>query len=50
MNQITQKMWQRGWGFGSVVERLPSNHKALGLVPSSGKKKCGRTKQTIFFF
>jgi len=30
-------MW--GWGFNSVVERLPSKRKALGLVPSSEKKK-----------
>jgi len=29
----------RGWGFSSVVERLPSKPKALGLVPSSEKKK-----------
>jgi len=27
-----------GWGFSSVVERLPSKHKALGSVPSSKKK------------
>ncbi|EDL97468.1 rCG27800, partial [Rattus norvegicus] len=25
----------RGWGFRSVVERLPRKHKALGSVPSS---------------
>jgi len=25
----------RGWGFSSVVERLPSKGKALGLVPSA---------------
>jgi len=28
-----------GWGFSSVVERLPRKRKALGSVPSSGKKK-----------
>jgi len=28
-----------GWGFSSVVERLPRKRKALGLVPSSEKKK-----------
>ena len=28
-----------GWGFSSVVERLPSKCKALGSVPSSEKKK-----------
>jgi len=30
-------MW--GWGFSSVVERLPRKRKALGSVPSFGKKK-----------
>jgi len=30
-------MW--GWGFGTVVERLPSKRKALGSVPSSEKKE-----------
>jgi len=29
----------RGLGFNSVVEQLPSKHKALGLVLSSEKKK-----------
>ena len=29
----------RGWGFSSVVERLPSKPKALGSVLSFGKKK-----------
>jgi len=28
-----------GWGFSSAVERLPSERKALGSVPSSEKKK-----------
>jgi len=28
-----------GWGFSSVVEPLPSKHKALGSVSSSEKKK-----------
>jgi hypothetical protein len=32
-----QKVW--GWGFSSVVERLPSKCKALGSVLSSGKKE-----------
>jgi len=27
-----------GWGFSSVVERLPRKRKALGSVPSSEKK------------
>jgi len=30
------------WGFSSVVECLPSKCKALGLVPSSEKKKKGK--------
>jgi len=30
---------KEGWGFSSVVERLPSKHKALRSVPSSGEKK-----------
>jgi len=36
---ITLKMYIRGWGFSSAVERLPSERKALGSVPSSEKKK-----------
>jgi hypothetical protein len=28
-----------GWGFSSVVEHLPSKHKALGSVLSSEKKR-----------
>jgi len=34
-----------GWGFSSVVGRLPSKHKALGSVPSSKKKKKKRKKR-----
>jgi hypothetical protein len=34
-----------GWGFSSVVERLPSKHKALGSVLSSGKKKEKKKKE-----
>jgi len=35
-----------GWGFSSAVECLPSERKALGLVPSSGKKnKKKKTKR-----
>jgi len=30
---------RRGWGFSSVVERLPRKPKALCSVPSSEKKK-----------
>jgi len=39
-------MGYRGWGFSSVVERLPSKHKALGSVPSS-KNMGYRAKQKI---
>jgi len=34
-----------GWGFSSVVERLPSKRKALGSVPSSEKKKKKKKKR-----
>jgi len=34
-----QKECFGGWGFSSVVERLPRKRKALGSVPSSEKKK-----------
>jgi len=37
--QFLKKKKRRGWGFSSVVERLPRKRKALGSVPSSGKKK-----------
>jgi len=33
------KRLNRGWGFSSVVECLPSRRKALGSVLSSEKKK-----------
>jgi len=36
--EIHTKTHTRGWGFSSVVERLPRNRKALGSVPSSEKK------------
>jgi hypothetical protein len=29
---------ERGWGFSSVVKRLPSKHKAKGSILSSEKK------------
>jgi len=35
---------RRGWGFSSVVERLPSKRKALGSVPISEKKKKKKKK------
>jgi len=44
--QIKKKTKNRGWGFSSVVERLPSKRKALGSVPSSEKKKKKNQKQT----
>jgi len=44
-NQTDEKAWDWGWGFSSVVERLPSKCKALGLVPSSGKKKRERERK-----
>jgi len=34
---VLKKYKTGGWGFSSVVERLPSKRKALGLVPSSEK-------------
>jgi len=38
-----KKMW--GWGFSSVVERLPRKRKALGSVPSSEKKNKKKKKK-----
>jgi len=34
-----------GWGFSSVVERLPRKRKALGSVPSSKKKRTKKKKK-----
>jgi len=34
-----------GWGFSSVVERLPRKRKALGSVPSSEKKNRKKKKK-----
>jgi len=39
------KILVTGWGFSSVVERLPSKHKALGSVPSSEKRKEKKKKK-----
>jgi hypothetical protein len=36
-NNLKVIFW--GWKFSSVVESLPSKHKALGSFLSSGKKK-----------
>jgi len=38
-----------GWGFSSVVERLPRKCKALGLVPSSGKKEQKKKDDSDWF-
>jgi len=43
------KKCPRGWGFSSVVERLPRKRKALGLVPSSEKKN-QKKKSVPFVF
>jgi len=40
-----EKEGPRGWGFSSVVEHLPSKHKALGSVPSSEKKRKKKKKK-----
>jgi len=42
---LSWKSKNRGWGFSSAVERLPSERKALGSVPSSEKKKKKRKKK-----
>ncbi|MCV4633227.1 hypothetical protein OFB83_32000, partial [Escherichia coli] len=41
------KNYSKGWGFSSVVERLPSKRKALGSVPSSKKKKKDKRKKKL---
>jgi len=43
-----EKKESRGWEFSSVVERLPSKLKALGSVPSSGKKKEKEKKESKY--
>jgi len=45
LNELLLKKKNRGWGFSSVVERLPSKRKALGLVLSSGNKKIKKKKE-----
>jgi len=42
---MSKRVGKWGWGFGSVVERLPSKRKALGSVPSSEKKKKKKKKR-----
>jgi hypothetical protein len=49
-NKESPKIWSSkpamwGWGFSSVVERLPSKCKALGSVLSSGKNKNKQTNK-----
>jgi hypothetical protein len=44
--RITYKVLFWGWGFSKVVESLPSKHKALGSVLSSGKKKKDKIKSS----
>jgi len=44
MGTLSIKTEQIGWGFSSVVERLPRKRKALGSVPSSEKKNQTKTK------
>jgi len=41
----TNKNSDRGWGFSSVVEHLPSKRKVLGSVPSFEKKKRKKKKK-----
>jgi len=41
------KSLSRGWGFSSVVERLPSQRKALGSVPSSEKKRKKKKEKLV---
>jgi len=45
--QLNEKQG-RGWGFSSVVERLPSKRKALGSVLSSGEEKKKKNKGALF--
>jgi len=45
-NRLDQKRNSSGgWGFSSVVERLPRKRKALGSVPSSEKKNQKKKKE-----
>jgi len=49
IKQVNNEPWfkneeKRGWGFSSVVERLPRKRKALGSVPSSEKKEPKKKK------
>jgi len=44
--EVDVKNNPRGWGFSSVVERLPRKRKALGSVPSSEKKNQKKKEQS----
>jgi hypothetical protein len=46
---VNKEKESQGWGFSSVVEHLPSKHKALGLVLSSGGKKKMKRKRKLSF-
>jgi hypothetical protein len=41
---LSFKRIHEGLGFNSVVQHLPSKHKALGLVPNPQKKEKRRKK------
>jgi len=45
MGIIASQEDARGWGFSSMVERLPSKCNALGSVPSFEKKKKKRRRR-----
>lgn len=38
-SRLKSRVTQRDWGFQSVVECLPSTHKALGSIPSIAKQQ-----------
>jgi len=45
MDEVWEEKKEQGWGFSSAVERLPSERKALGSVPSSEKKRKKKKEQ-----
>jgi len=45
IRNVNKKYSSWGWGFSSVVERLPRKRKALGSVPSSDKKNQKKNTQ-----
>jgi hypothetical protein len=43
-------MPRKGWGYSSMIKRLPSISQALSLIPSTAKKKrSGKEIQNIQF-